>query len=185
MVQDATPASLRDQDKAKENGGTLEVGFYNIQDGQKGRDGGPYLDHVERQNAELRRAFAEDREPEDLLDALPPAVGTVSVTAGLVPDNPYSNPSMALAPGLAQTVTDDTFGGDPNLADPMQKLSVDFSQEAPEDSGEDVAGNKVPASQSPDLTDSGNVGPTLPADGAGTASVPGQGGKASVGESKK
>lgn len=166
MVQDATPLSLRRQAEVGEQG-TKDIGFYNAQDGQKGRDGGPYLDHVERQQAELVRAFREEREPEDMNGALPPSTGTSLRVAGLVEDNPYSNPSMAEAPGLALTVNDDTFGGDSNLADPIQVLPVDFGTKAPEDSGEDVAGNSAPESQSPELTSSDNTpSVTLPASGA-------------------
>lgn len=155
MVQDATPLSLRQDVEANEKDGKLDVGFYNAQDGQKGRDGGPYLDHVERQAAEIHRAKREGRDPEDLEGALPPAVGTSLRVAGLVVDNPFSNPSMAQAPGLELKVNDDTYGGDPNLADPIQVLPVDFSKEAPEDTGEDVAGNTVPESGSPDIPESG------------------------------
>ncbi len=167
MVQDATPRALREQDEAKENGGTRQVGFYNIQDGQKGRDGGPYLDHVERQQAEVYRAFREEREPEDLNGTLPPAVGTFTTIARQVPDNPYSNPSMAAAPGLELTVTDKTYRTNKNLADPMQVLDVDYNTEPPEPTGRDIAGNVVPESQSPRVRDSSVPNVTLPLGGGG------------------
>lgn len=133
---DATPLSLRNAEKAKDNDGVIKVGYYNAQDGQKGRDGGPYLDHIERQQAEIRRAYQEDREPDDLDGPLPPSVGTLLVTAALLQDNPYSNPSMKDAPGLVNVIDDDTFDDD-TLASPIQVLPVDLGTEAPEDKVED------------------------------------------------
>lgn len=129
MVQDATPMGLRKENKEKKD---KKTGFYNIQDGQKGRDGGPYLDHQERQQAEVIRAFREEREPEDLNGPLPAAQGTMLVTAPLVPDNPYSNPSMAAAPGLMEVVDDSTFADSDNLADPISVLPVDTRTTDPE-----------------------------------------------------
>ena len=99
----------------------VDVGYYNAQDGQKSRDGGPYLDHVERQRAEVNRARAEGREPADLNGILPPVVGTLLVTAGQVVDNANSNPSMVNAPGIFKTLEDADFDSD-NLADPIQFL---------------------------------------------------------------
>lgn len=129
---DATPLSIRNAEKAKDNGGIVEVGFYNAQDGQKGRDGGPYLDHVERQQAEVRRAYNENREPEDLNGVLPPTVGTALVTSGYVVDNYYSNPSMKDALGVLDTIDDGTFDND-DLASPLQVLPVDLRTEAPDE----------------------------------------------------
>lgn len=40
------------------------VKLYNANDGLSGRDGGPYLDLEEARQAEKRRAFVEDREPD-------------------------------------------------------------------------------------------------------------------------
>lgn len=106
--------------------------FFNAQDGVTGRDGGPYLDQVERVNAEKRRAFLEGRDAEsdaDLLnEALPAAVGTDLRVAALVPDNRLtSNPSMRNQPGLEQAITDETFTENQTLADPIAVLSVDVS----------------------------------------------------------
>lgn len=128
---DATPLSMRNAEKAKDNGGILDVGYYNAQDGQKGRDGGPYLDHVERQQAEIRRAYNENREPADLNGPLPATVGTMLVTANLVVDNNFSNPSMKDAPGLLNVIDDVTYDND-TLASPVQVLPVDYRTEAPE-----------------------------------------------------
>lgn len=132
--QDATPRELREgQSEVVDK----PVGFYNIQDGQKGRDGGPYLDHIERQQAEIARAYREDREPVDLNGTLPAAQGTFLVHANAVPDNSYSNPSMGAAPGLDLSVKDETFMGAKHLADPLAVLPVDTRTTAPApDSGD-------------------------------------------------
>jgi cation transport regulator ChaB len=47
--------------------------LYNANDGVTGRDGGPYLDVVEAEEAEKRRAVVEDREPD--FDNLPATAG--------------------------------------------------------------------------------------------------------------
>lgn len=106
--------------------------FFNAQDGITGRDGGPYLDQVERVNAEIRRAFLEGRDArsfEELLgEALPAATGTDLRIAALVPDNRLtSNPSMANQPGLEQSITDETFTENQRLADPVSVLQVDVA----------------------------------------------------------
>lgn len=54
--------------------------LYNANDGLTGRDGGPYLDQLEDERAEILRAKVEDREPD--LDNPPASAGTVLVTAG-------------------------------------------------------------------------------------------------------
>lgn len=106
--------------------------FFNAQDGVTGRDGGPYLDQVERVNAEKRRAFLEGREADSdaelLTQALPASVGTDLRVAALVPDNRLtSNPSMRNQPGLEQAITDETFTENQTLADPLTVLPVDVS----------------------------------------------------------
>lgn len=132
--QDSTPLSFREENVENE---ARETGFYNIQDGQKGRDGGPYLDHQERVQAEIQRAFREDREPK-LDGPLPAAIGTVLVTAPLVPENSLtSNPSMAYAPGLESAVSDETYKDAKHLADPIAVLPVDTRTEvSADDSGD-------------------------------------------------
>lgn len=131
--QDSTPQYLREQ--ADNPDGVVQRGFYNIQDGQKGRDGGPYLDHIERQQAEIQRAYAEDREPEDLNGPLSASTGTMQVVAQLVPDNPYSNPSMLAAPGLETSLSDETYEAD-HLADPLGVYPVDLGTEPNDDTPE-------------------------------------------------
>lgn len=122
---------------------TKDVGFYNAQDGLKGRDGGPYLDHINRQTAEVQRAIVENRKPADLNGPLPADVGTVLVTAPFVIDNSTtSNPSMALRPGFGTILSDKTLSdakqgspvGDINevtVADPISVLPVDTRTEVP------------------------------------------------------
>lgn len=92
-----------------------EVTLYNPHAGLTGRDGGPYLDQVERIEAEKRRAFVEDREPD--LDNAPATAGTPLVTGGQLlnmaasPSN--SNPSQEAAnpigDHLTNLVKEDTF----------------------------------------------------------------------------
>ena len=115
---------------------TKEVGFYNAQDGLKGRDGGPYLDADNRRVAELRRAAAEGREPEDLYGKLPADVGTTLVIAAQVQDNSvHSNPSMAVRTGFETVLTDQALAAgeysedqkDVSFADPISVLPVDDS----------------------------------------------------------
>lgn len=40
-----------------------DINLYNVNDGITGRDGGPYLDHVEAEQAEIVRARREGRQP--------------------------------------------------------------------------------------------------------------------------
>jgi len=69
-----------------------------------GRDGGPYLDQVECERAEVLRAKVEDREPD--FDNPPPVAGTPLVTgaqlAAMV--NPSSNPSQAMRDPMADAI---------------------------------------------------------------------------------
>ena len=53
--------------------------LYDVNKGVNGRDGGPYLDEIEAQEAERRRAFIENREPD--LDNPGPYQGSVLVDA--------------------------------------------------------------------------------------------------------
>ncbi len=53
--------------------------LYNPHDGLSKRDGGPYLDQIELEQAEIRRAKAEGREPD--LDNLQGTAGVRLVTA--------------------------------------------------------------------------------------------------------
>lgn len=56
-----------------------DVPLYNPNDGITGRDGGPYLDQVEAEQAEVRRAKVEGREPD--LDNPPATAGIPLTTA--------------------------------------------------------------------------------------------------------
>lgn len=115
-----------------------DVAFFNAQDGVVGRDGGPYLDQVERVATEQKRAFAEGREVKSygelLNEALPASVGTDLRIARLVPDNRNtSNPSMANVAGLERAITDETFDENDGLADPISVLPVDKASTADPD----------------------------------------------------
>ena len=117
-----------------------DVGFYNPHDGLKGRDGGPYLDHIERQAAEVSRARLEGREPADPWGVLPATAGTPLVVASQVVDNSWtSNPSMAHKPTLAAVLDDEGLGKgkpwgelkDASFTSPVSVGSVDLRTEAP------------------------------------------------------
>src|SRR5690348_10189923 len=124
--------AMAEEDKTK------DVGFYNPHDGIKGRDGGPYLDHVERIQAEINRANIEEREPD--LDTPPATAGTPLVTVGELVDNSTTgNVSQRNRPGLEVALSDDVFTETdgtneddeydervPRLADPLSVLPVDF-----------------------------------------------------------
>lgn len=66
-----------DVNKDVDEDGTATVHLYNAAHGMTPRTGGPYLDDVEREEAEKRRAFVEGREPD--LENAPASVGTVLV----------------------------------------------------------------------------------------------------------
>jgi hypothetical protein len=112
------------------------TGFYNVHDGLKGRDGGPYLDHVERQAAEVNRAKAEGREPADLNGVLPATAGTRLVVAAQLVDNSYlSNPSMGGKPSFGSLIDDESLDrgkpygelSDVSFAGPVSVVSVDLT----------------------------------------------------------
>jgi hypothetical protein len=64
--------------------GNVTVKLYDANKGKTPRTGGPYLDEVQAEEAERRRAKAEGREPD--LDNVPPYVGTQLVTAAQLTD---------------------------------------------------------------------------------------------------
>jgi hypothetical protein len=74
---------------------TRTAKLYNPHDGLTGRDGGPYLDIVERERAETARAKVEDREPD--YDNAPAVAGTPLVTGQQLAfmANPSSIPSQS------------------------------------------------------------------------------------------
>lgn len=90
-----------------------DVNLYDVNAGF-GRDGGPYMDDIEREQAEIRRAAIEGREP-DLANPGPTA-GTVLVSAQTLIDqyNPVSHPSQQdrVQGALAGAV--DVMADDPN-----------------------------------------------------------------------
>lgn len=81
-----------------------DVNLYNPHDGLTGRDGGPYLDEVERRNAETIRAAKEGREPD--YDNAAATAGTPLVTGPVLAQiaNPASNPSQQQADPMAAGV---------------------------------------------------------------------------------
>jgi hypothetical protein len=74
---------------------TKTARLYNPHDGLTGRDGGPYLDLVERERAETVRAKVEDREPD--YDSAPAVAGTPLVTGAQLAfmANPSAVPSQS------------------------------------------------------------------------------------------
>lgn len=74
---------------------TRETNLFNPHDNLTGRDGGPYLDLVERERAETLRAKVEDREPD--YENAPAVAGTPLVTGPQLAAmaNPASNPSQS------------------------------------------------------------------------------------------
>lgn len=74
-----------------------DLNLYDVNNGVRGRDGGPYLDDEQKMRAETVRAKVEGREPD--YDNPGATAGTQLRIAELVPDNVYANPSMQGAPG--------------------------------------------------------------------------------------
>jgi hypothetical protein len=96
--------------------------LYDVNNGVRGRDGGPYYDEEERTRAELVRARLEGRRPETNVDRLPATAGTVLALAAQVPDNVNANPSMANAPGPGAALL--SAKDDPNfLSSPVAVVS--------------------------------------------------------------
>lgn len=106
---------------------TKEVNLFNPHDGLTGRDGGPYLDLVERERAEEIRAKVEGRKPDFKNPAA--TAGTPLVTSNqlVVMSNPASNPSQ---------------GNSTPEADAIDELAAN----------EDFPANAVSKAQMPDLS---------------------------------
>lgn len=138
-----------------DNATTKEVGFYNQHSGLKGRDGGPYLDQVNRQYAEVNRAQQEGREPLPLDGsggALPAEAGTPLLPVSQLIDNSItSNPSMANVP-----LVSDEQEKHLNIK-PVVVADLDTRTQADLDAEE--ANSNKPATKSFDVspTTSGNV----------------------------
>ena len=143
-----------------------ELGFYNPHAGLKGRDGGPYLDEVLRERAEVNRAKLEGREPD--FENLPAEAGTPLVPATQVIDNSVmSNPSMANHPGFERILTDGAIGDRHDEAavsttTPVAVLPVDTRTEPDAEQVNDPTLNNAPSnspiSGDPSVT-TGSVGP--------------------------
>lgn len=134
-----------------------DLGFYNPHDGIKGRDGGPYLDYVEREQQEKVRAAKEDREP--VTDGSTPAVaGTPLVVASeLVDNSKVSNPSRANAPGLDALLRDEDLGEDDYMADPVSVLPVSTGNTPPPDKLDPTKDGSVSASPGSELLRTGDA----------------------------
>lgn len=85
---------------------TKQVNLFNPHDGLTGRDGGPYLDLVEREKAETLRAKVEGREPD--YENAPAVAGTPLVTAGqlVAMANQTSVPSQSSHDPYAKAIND-------------------------------------------------------------------------------
>jgi len=90
--------------RAKSKDGRFsQVDLYNQHEGMRGRDGGPYLDEVEKVQAERTRQTISNSEEEpnadlsgslrEVVKELPAGAGTPLVTKARVVDNTFSNPS--------------------------------------------------------------------------------------------
>lgn len=143
-----------------------EVKLYNPHDGLTGRDGGPYLDEVERRNAEVIRAAKEGREPD--FENAPATAGTPLVTAAVLAGmaNPASNPSMEAQVGDASVAGIETLVKDKNS--PLTNFSVREKTEdekeaerlAKEDSFANNPASPVIIGQDPDYGQDSNPGST-------------------------
>lgn len=79
MEQEAASPDLENRQNNTVSLGSPEtVDLYDANEGLVKRDGGPYLDVLEREQAEIRRAKIEGRQPD--LDNPPPVAGTQLVT---------------------------------------------------------------------------------------------------------
>lgn len=117
------------------------VDFYSAHEGTHGRDGGPYLDEVERINQErVRQAIPNSEEAPnadlsasraDILAAIPGSAGTPLVTEASRVDNSYGNPSVLRH-------TDKTF-----IPKPVQTVDILKAESAYSASTVDVTGNPV------------------------------------------
>lgn len=104
------------------DGDELVVELYDANKGKLPRDGGPYLDDIEKEQAELLRAKREDREPD--FDNPPASAGTVLVPKSQLversTDKSHFSDTLAVEnEPVASYVADnaDGFSGDP---DPKQ-----------------------------------------------------------------
>lgn len=108
-----------------------ETPLYNPHEGFRGRDGGPYLDIVERETAEVQRARVEGRD----IDIENPGLvaGTPAVVAAYVTDNLPSNPGSSVLDGPGEVLNE--FKDNPDkFVQPVQVVT----QEVPD---EDEQGN--------------------------------------------
>lgn len=113
---------------------TEDIKFFNIHDGLRGRDGGPYLDQMEVQQAEIQRAKVEGREPD--FDKPGSSAGTPLVTIDKVPDNVYANPSMDkqntdLQDAVGKVLEENTTATNPQTLSVTYAVTEPAAEEAP------------------------------------------------------
>lgn len=114
--------------------GELVVDLYDANDGKTPRTGGPYLDQVQKEQAEVIRAKAEGREPD--LDNPPATAATQLVTAAELVERDtdkshYSDTVKITNEPVASVKVDTTsaFDGEPdpsqaNFDNDMTKVNV-------------------------------------------------------------
>lgn len=116
----------------KETPETVEL--FNVHQGLRGRDGGPYQDVVERERAEVIRAQREGRDPNFDPDVMPATVGTPLVPASALRDNTNSHPSMDhfSTAGTLGPDTDSPFVEAPEVL-PINTKVIETEDTAPEE----------------------------------------------------
>lgn len=114
--------------------GEMVVDLYNANDGKVARTGGPYLDQVQQEQAEIIRAKMEDREPD--LDDPPATAGVVLVPASQLVerdvDKSHYSDTLAITNEPVTSIVVDTtsgFDGEPdktqaNFDNDMTKVNV-------------------------------------------------------------
>jgi hypothetical protein len=119
--------------------------LFNPNDGLTGRDGGPYLDQVEMQQAEERRAKVEEREPD--YDNLQPTAGVPLVTAATLAStyNSTAIPSQSGRDPMAEVVN--AVADNPDVG--PTPLATSPSTEEIEEVGEENPATEPQTSGSP------------------------------------
>lgn len=106
------------QEETQEDDGSIKL--YDANQGRTPRTGGPYVDEIERRQAEILRAQVEGREPD--LDNPPPTVGTQLVTQDKLVDTDvdkefYDRGPVTNEPVSSFTPPEEVTEPDPRQAD--------------------------------------------------------------------
>lgn len=149
-----------DVNKDVDEEGTTTVHLYNAAHGKTPRTGGPYLDDVERELAEERRAKVEGREPD--LENPPASAGTVLVPkSALTETDADKNHLSGTVEVTNKPVSSYVVPVEVNEPDPTQ---VDFDN--------DMSRVKIlEAGQQLEALSKGQISPNLPSDQANAAVV--------------